>query len=88
MEKSMKSLHKIVKRFLGSDGENADQLEKKRKEAVAIKHGMNNNIIRIKKKVDALNATTTSRLAEISADLDSVTYHIAIATGAKRRGLK
>jgi len=84
----MKKIKNWFKKLMGSDGENAYIVEKKGQEADVIKHAMNKDIHRIKKKVDRLNRNTYNKLSEISSDLESVSYRIAVATGGKRRGLK
>lgn len=84
----MKQLHDFYKKLMGSDGKNAQKLEQKTVEADIIKMGMNKDVTRIKQKVDRLNINTYNKLSEISKELESVSYRIAIVTGAKRRGLK
>ncbi len=67
---------------------NDQKVEEKRVEAHDLKNQMTTDILRIKKKVDKINKDTNIKLQEISADLETVTYQIAVATGAKKRGLK
>jgi len=78
----------FIRSFMGRSYKNEKQLQKKEVEATAIKTGMNKDITRIKRKVDKLNRTTHDKLNQISIELETVTYHIAIATGGKKRGLK
>jgi hypothetical protein len=74
----------IFKMFLGSDGGAAEEVEAKSHEAHDIKNQMTGDILRIKSKVDKLNKNTNTKLNQISADLESVTYKIAVATGGKK----
>jgi hypothetical protein len=76
------------KKFLGRNLKNEKKIEAKIDEAHEIKNAMTVDVLRIKKKVDKINENTFNKLAEISNDLGSVTYSIAIATGGKNRGLK
>lgn len=84
----MKYLQDIYKKLMGSDGQNAVLLEKRESQANAIKQSMEHDVAKVKKKVDLLNQSTYTSLTEISSDLDSITYRIAIATGGKKRGLR
>lgn len=79
---------KIFKKLLGSDGQAEEIVQGKREEAHQIKNQMTRDILHIKKRVDKINRDTNVKLNEISVDLETVTYNIAIATGAKKRGLK
>lgn len=73
---------------MGSDGKNDQKVEEKREEAHAIKNEITRDVLRIKQKVDRINKATYNKLSEISVDLETVTYNIAVATGGKKRGLK
>ena len=76
------------KKLMGSDGVNEKKIEEKREEAHEIKNEMTKDILHIKRRIDRINTNTFNKLTEISADLESVTYNIAIASGGKKRGLK
>lgn len=84
----MINLNELFKKLLGSDGHNAQIVKRKTLEAEGIKQSIHDDMLRIKKKVDRVNKNTNTKLNEISADISTVTYRIAIVTGAKRRGLK
>lgn len=68
--------------------ESDKQVEEKRTEAHDLKNKMTTDILRIQKKVDKINKDTNAKLQEVSIDLKTVTYNIAVATGGKKRGLQ
>ena len=76
------------KKLMGRDERNEEKIEAKREEAHSIKNAITKDVLKIQKKVDKINKATNIKLNEISVDLKTVTYNIAIATGAKKRGLK
>ena len=84
----MNTFIKFIRSFMGRSYKNEMQLQKREGEAIAIKSKMHSDITRIRHKVDRLNTETYNKLHQISVELESVTYHIAIATGGKKRGLK
>lgn len=69
-------------------GKSAKVVQQRSEEAHDIKNAMQEDVLRIKKKIDKINEDTYEKLKEVSVELDSVTYKIAVATGAKKRGLK
>lgn len=77
----------IIKLLLGVSGKNDEVIERKSQEAHDIKNDITKDILRTKKKVDKINLDTTKKLKEVSNDLNSITYKIAVATGGKKRGL-
>lgn len=78
----------FFKRLLGRLPKNEAIVERKTIEAHQIKRAMTEDSLRSQKKVDRINVNTYRKLSEVSANLQSVTYNIAIATGGKKRGLK
>ena len=78
----------MIEKLLGMNGKKRLEVRDKTEEADAISSAMTRDIIRVNRKVSRLNQATNSKLIEIQADLDSITYKIAVATGAKKRGLK
>lgn len=76
------------RRLLGRSRKNEKILDEKAQEAHQIKNSMTKDVLRIQKKVDKINLHTNQKLNEVSEDLKSVTYRIAVATGGKKRGLK
>lgn len=78
----------LIKKLLGSNNGSAEKIEAKTQEAHDIRNQMTSDSLRSKERVDIINLNTYHKLQKISDDLADVTYTIAIATGAKRRGFK
>lgn len=75
------------KKFLGIDVKNEQKVEAKIEQAHAIKNAITRESLVNEKKIYKINKKTYDKLVEITNDLASVTYSIAIATGGKKRGL-
>lgn len=79
---------KLFKKILGSDGGNQEKIDSKNYQAHSIKNQMTTDILRIKRNIDKINKDTNQKLKQVSIDLESVTYNIAIAQGGRKRGMK
>lgn len=81
-------IHTIIQKLLGrSDRKNAI-VESKNQEADVVFEEMLREMQIVTRKVDRLNLVTSSKLVDISSDLQTITERIAIATGGKNRGLR
>jgi hypothetical protein len=83
----MRSLN-FFRKLLGNDCKKDDLVNLKREEAHVIKNEMTKDILHVQRKIDKVNKDTNNKLNEISVDLKNITYHIAVATGGKKRGLR
>lgn len=81
-------IYKIIHKILGRSERKNAIVQSKNEEADLISKEMLGNIKTVTEKVDRLNQDTSSKLEEISIELQSITHKIAIATGGKNRGLR
>lgn len=77
-----------IRQFFRGDGKSDVKVQTKTDEAEKIKRSMHRDVIRVQKKVEKFNRMSQTTLDEISIDLESITYKIAVATGGRKRGLK
>ena len=84
----IQKIRHTIQQFFRGDGKSDVKVQVKTDEAEKIKRSMHREVTRVQKKVAKFNRISRIRLEEISVDLESITYKIAIATGGKKRGLK
>lgn len=80
-------IDQLLKKLFGMNGHKKAVVQQKTEEADFLSHQLSTEIRRVTRKVNRLNQQTNSKLDEIHADLESITYRIAVATGGKKRGL-
>lgn len=83
----IRKIRHIIRQFFRGDGKSDVRVQVKTDEAEKIKRSMHREVTRVQRKVEKFNRISQTRLQEISIDLESITYKIAIATGGKKRGL-
>lgn len=84
----IQKIRHTIRQFFRGDGKSDVRVQVKTDEAEKIKRSMHREVTRVQKKVERFNQMSRTTLDEISVDLESITYKIAVATGGKKRGLR
>lgn len=84
----IQKIRHTIRQFFRGDGKSDVKVQTKTDEAEKIKRSMHRDVVRVQKKVEKFNRMSQTTLDEISIDLESITYKIAVATGGRKRGLK
>lgn len=78
----------IFKKIMGGNDDVDEKIQSMRQEAHEIKNQMTAEALEKQRKVNKYNRGTLKTLEKMQSDLIDATYVIAIATGARKRGLR